>query len=170
MKLSKLIILLFLLFPFLCFGEPADVKVCFTPGEPCDKEIVSEINHENNRVWVQAYYLTARDIINAILSAKDRGADVKVILDKSQERNKRISVINLMWRHAIPVWIDNTVSIAHNKVIILGDSEVITGSYNFTKSAQTRNSENMLIIKSHEAATHYLHNFEVRLANSQKFQ
>lgn len=150
------------------YAASVDIKVCFTPGERCDQEIVTEINHENKRVWVQAYYLTSRDIINAIINAKERGADVRVILDKSQDRSKRISVINAIGKRAIPVWVDNTVSIAHNKVIILGDNEVITGSYNFTKSAQDRNAENLLIIKSNKVAWEYSDNFIHRLLVSQK--
>lgn len=152
--------------PHRSYAYPSDVKVCFTPGERCDQEIVSEINHENKRVWVQAYYLTSRDIINAIINAKERGADVKIILDKSQDRGKRISVIKAIGRHAIPVWVDNTVSIAHNKVIILGDNEVITGSYNFTLSAQNKNAENMLIIKSPQITAEYVHNFDSRLSQA----
>lgn len=152
------------------YAYPSDVQVCFTPGERCDKEIISEINHENKRVWVQAYYLTSRDIINAIINAKERGADVRVILDKSQDRNKRISVIKAIGRHAIPVWIDNTVAIAHNKVIILGYNEVITGSYNFTKSAQNKNAENMLIIKSDKVTWEYTDNFIHRMLVSPRYQ
>lgn len=147
----------------------AEVSTCFTPGEACEKEILNEINHENKIVWVQAYYLTSRPIITAIISAKERGANVRVIVDKSQERNKRISVIQMLENHAIPVWIDNTVAIAHNKVIILGNNEVLTGSYNFTKSAQTRNAENLLIIKGDQVTAAYQHNFDDRVAHSQKF-
>jgi len=117
---------------------------------------------------VQAYYLTSRDIINAIINAKERGADVKVILDKSQDKGRHISVIKAIGRHAIPVWVDNSVAIAHNKVIILGDNEVITGSYNFTRSAQNKNAENLLIIKSPQITAQYVHNFDSRLSYSVK--
>ena len=168
--ITIIVIMLLLLLPCIYIknanASQADVKVCFTPGERCDKEIVDDINKEDKRVEVQAYYLTSRDIIKAIISAKERGADVKVILDKSQDRGKHISVIQYLNRHAIPVWIDNNVSIAHNKVIILGNNEVITGSYNFTKSAQTRNAENMIIIKGSQVAQAYQRNFEDRLKQS----
>lgn len=168
MKSKLFTVLGCLLFPYLCFAKPADVSVCFTPGQPCDKKIIKEINHENKRVWVQAYYLTSRPIIESIINARERGANVEVILDKSQERGKKISVMQYIGRHAIPIWIDNTVAIAHNKVIILGNDEVITGSYNFTRSAQTRNAENMLIIKSPEITAEYTDNFMRRLNSSKK--
>lgn len=147
------------------FAYPSDVKVCFTPGERCDKEIVSEIDHENKRVWVQAYYLTSRDIINAIINAKKRGADVRVIIDREGIKD----ILTIPFRsYSIPIWVDRNVVIAHNKVIILGYNEVITGSYNFTKSAQKKNAENMLIIKSDKVAWEYADNFIHRMLVSQK--
>ena len=148
------------------YSDSADIKVCFTPGERCDKEIINEINHENNRVFVEAYYLTSASIINSIIKSSERGAEVKVILDKSQERGKNMRYMDLLTSHSVPVWIDNTVSIAHNKIIILGDHEVITGSYNFTKSAQEKNAENVIIIHSADVQKKFLDNFQRRLSHS----
>jgi phosphatidylserine/phosphatidylglycerophosphate/cardiolipin synthase-like enzyme len=48
----------------------------------------------------------------------------------------------------------------HHKVIIIDDQIVITGSYNFSKSAKTRNDENTLVIHSPEIAGLYREEFE----------
>ena len=163
-------LLLLLLIPFVhiknSYASLADVNVCFTPGNPCDKEIINEINHENSRIWIEAYYLTSRPIIASIIEARKRGVDVKVILDKSQLKRGNIGRVQWIKREGIPVWIDNKVSIAHNKIIILGNNKVITGSYNFTASAQKHNAENMLIIKSPEITRQYYENFQQRLSHS----
>ena len=60
----------------------------------------------------------------------------------------------------IPVIIDTSSGTMHHKVIIIDDETVITGSYNFSKNAETRNSENLLIIKGNkEIARAYLDEF-----------
>jgi phosphatidylserine/phosphatidylglycerophosphate/cardiolipin synthase-like enzyme len=115
---------------------------------------------------VQAYQLTSVDIAKALVDAKRRGVNVKVILDKSQYNTKRYSSALFFDHMGIPVWIDNKPAIAHNKIIILNDGEIITGSYNFSKAAQNRNAENLLIIKSKVLAKTYTINFQQRLSAS----
>ena len=42
--------------------------------------------------------------------------------------------------------IDDRVAIAHNKVLVIDGKHVITGSFNFTRAAQSRNAENVLVV------------------------
>ena len=60
----------------------------------------------------------------------------------------------------IPTFIDSIHAIAHNKVIIIDKNTVITGSFNFTKAAESKNAENLLIIKSDEIAKLYIENWK----------
>jgi phosphatidylserine/phosphatidylglycerophosphate/cardiolipin synthase-like enzyme len=64
--------------------------------------------------------------------------------------------------YGIPTWIDYRPAIAHNKVIIVDGQEVITGSFNFTKAAQEKNAENLVIISDNTIAKKYLVNWESR--------
>jgi phosphatidylserine/phosphatidylglycerophosphate/cardiolipin synthase-like enzyme len=156
----------FLLIPTCLFAIPSDVQVYFTPGDHCAEKIINEINHENNRILVQAYQFTAANIAKALVQAKRRGVTVKIILDKSQYRSKRYSSALFFDHMGIPVWIDHKPAIAHNKILILGNHTVITGSYNFSKAAENRNAENLLIIKSKNLAERYSQNFDKRLSES----
>ncbi len=94
---------------------------------------------------VQAYSFTSKSIAKSLIEAKERGVDIKVILDESQTGSKH-SVINELFEHKIPIWIDFKPAIAHSKVIIIDDQKVITGSFNFSDAAQQKNAENLLII------------------------
>ena len=54
---------------------------------------------------------------------------------------------------------------SHNKVVIVdgatGAATVITGSYNFTQAAQSRNAENVVVISGNRAVTdRFVRNFE----------
>ncbi len=67
---------------------------------------------------------------------------------------------------SVPTYIDDKHRTAHNKVIILDESTVITGSFNFTKSAETRNAENLLVIRSSAMAKAYKKNWEEHFKHS----
>ena len=143
--------------------QPADanapIQVYFSPGDSPTAEIIKTLDKAEQTVHVQAYSFTSAPIAAALKNAHDRGVEVKVILDKSQQSEKYTSATYLT-RAGIPVWIDRKHAIQHNKVMIVDGRIVITGSFNFTKSAEDRNAENLLIINDPLIARKYLVNWE----------
>lgn len=133
--------------------------VCFTPGDQCADDLIARIDAAKLSIRVQAYSFTSKDIADALIRARSRGVDVIAILDKSQTR-ERYSMIDEMKDGGILVYIDDCCAIAHNKVMIIDERIVVTGSYNFTKSAEVRNAENMLIIDDPTLAARYLDNWQ----------
>lgn len=159
--------LLRILLVALCFSVNvafASYRVCFTPGEDCTGLIVQTIDEAQKSIFVQAYSFTSPPILHALLLAKRRGVDVQVILDKSHIKNKQYSAATFFTNHQIPLLIDYKPDIAHNKVMIIDKSTVITGSFNFTKAAQFRNAENVLVINDPELAMKYWQNWQSRAA------
>lgn len=77
-------------------------------------------------------------------------------MDKSQ-RTQKYSSATFFYNVGIPVKIDASHAIAHNKVVIDGEI-VITGSFNFTKAAEENNAENLLIIHDRKLAERYIKN------------
>ena len=169
-KLRLVIFSSLMIFSVVTFAEkiPENTRyeVCFTPGGDCTTRIISKINASSKSVYVQAYSFTSAPIAKALVNAKHRGVDVKVILDKSQIKNNKYSSAQYFINQHIPLWIDYKPAIAHNKVMILDSNTVITGSFNFTKAAQVRNAENLLIIRDHSLAKLYLNNWQSRKAKS----
>ena len=139
-------------------GRVPPVEVYFSPNNGATEAIVREINQARAEIRVQAYSFTSAPIAEALLKAHNRGIKVEVILDKSQKTQKYSSSTFLMNAH-IPTYIDARHAIAHNKIIIIDQSVVITGSFNFTKAAEDKNAENLLIIRSKELAKPYLDNW-----------
>ena len=84
---------------------------------------------------------------------------MEVILDRSQKTQK-YSSSTFLANARIPTYIDAEHAIAHNKIILIDRSVVITGSFNFTKAAEEKNAENLLIIRSKELAKPYLDNWQ----------
>lgn len=145
-------------------AEP--IQACFTPGEDCTGLIVEQIGAAKSEVLVQAYSFTSPEIVKALLQAKRRGVDVQAILDKSNvckdagecEKKGAIAADTLS-SAKIPMLIDRAHAIAHNKVMVIDRSVVITGSFNFTRAAQEKNAENLLVIREQGLAERYLENW-----------
>lgn len=154
---------------------PANVSVCFTPGpSSCAETIASVIDNAQASIRVQAYYLTSLPILKALAAARRRGVDVAAILDKSQDRQEeagsRYSGATYLAHAGVPVWIDESAGIAHNKVIVIDGTIVITGSFNFTKAADTRNAENVVVLQSPEIAALYAANWDARRSAARSFE
>jgi phosphatidylserine/phosphatidylglycerophosphate/cardiolipin synthase-like enzyme len=139
-------------------GRVPPVEVYFSPNSGTTEAIVREINRARSEIRIQAYSFTSAPIAEALLKAHKRGIGVEVIHDKSQKTQKYSSATFLM-NARIPTYIDARHAIAHNKIIIIDQSVVITGSFNFTKAAEDKNAENLLIIRSKELAKPYLDNW-----------
>jgi phosphatidylserine/phosphatidylglycerophosphate/cardiolipin synthase-like enzyme len=144
---------------------PAEVSVCFVPGEPCGAEIVDAIAAARREVRVQAYGFSAPPILEALAAARARGVDVAVILDRSDERRLCDRASELL-AAGVKVWIDRLPGIAHNKIIVIDRRIVIGGSYNYTASAERRNAENVTFIESAPVAQKFLDNWATRQAAS----
>lgn len=143
--------------------------VCFSPGEKCTNLIVERIEKTRRSLLIQAYSFTSPAIAQALTNAHKRGVLVAVILDKSQQ-NTKYSVADYLFNQGIPVWIDQTHAIAHNKIMVFDENMVLTGSFNFTRAAQERNAENIVILKDRELALRYADNWRSHAAHAVKYE
>ena len=138
------------------------IEVAFSPNGGGAGLIIRTIGEAKKTIKVQAYSFTNADIAKALLDAHKRGVNVRVVLDKSQETEKYTSATFLA-NAGVPVRIDDDFAIAHSKIMILDEETVITGSFNFTKAAEERNAENVLVIRGNkELAKLYLQNWQWR--------
>lgn len=130
----------------------------FSPRGGCTQAVVNELRSARQSILVQAYSFTSAPIAGALVEAARRGVLVEVVLDKSN-RTGKYSSADFVAHAGIPTWIDDRHAIAHNKVIIIDEATVITGSFNFTKAAEESNAENLLVLRSTELASRYAQQF-----------
>ncbi len=140
-------------------------EVCFTPGGDCAGLIVAALGQARQRVLVQAYAFTSAPIARALVEAHRRGVEVRVILDRSQ-LGERYGSGTFLSHAGIPVLVDDPPGIAHSKVMVIDGEAVITGSFNFTRAAQERNAENLLLLRDPRLAAAYAANWWRRRAVS----
>jgi phosphatidylserine/phosphatidylglycerophosphate/cardiolipin synthase-like enzyme len=114
------------------------------------------------------YALTSRQIVSALVNAKRRGVDVRAIVDRSQldEDRSDTFAVGRLASGAVPVLVDTVSGLMHNKIMIVDGATVITGSFNYTWSAEHRNAENLLVIHDPALAAEYTQNWNIRAARS----
>ena len=122
-------------------------------GEVTEKVVISLIRSARKTLEVHAYAFTSRGIADAMAAAQRRGVRVEVLADAQMNRREKGNAISRLLAAGVPVAFETRYNAAHNKVLIV-DAEgprcaVLTGSYNFTWSADNRNAENILIVRDH---------------------
>lgn len=149
-------------------AETAQLKVCFSPGGNCRSQIIKAVDHAKVSVLVQAYSFTSKDIAGALIRAKQRGVDVRVLADKGQWKARYTQLKNLA-RSGIAVIADPATGLAHNKVMIIDGTSVITGSYNWSNAAEFRNAENVVLIEDEDVASLFQRQWQRRSQKGKPF-
>lgn len=141
------------------YAEPlparGTVEALFTPGDDAGARVVAVIAEAKRQILVHAYTFTHRAIAEALVAARKRGVDVRVVADREQADRVETSLLGWLVERDVPVYLDGQHAAAHNKVMLvdadLDTATLIAGSFNFTHSAQYRNAENMLILRGNPA-------------------
>jgi len=98
-----------------------------------------------------------------------------VLADAEQFAKSSASMVPELAAAGIPVWLETKYQNAHNKIIVIDPSTpeatVITGSYNFTWTAQHGNAENVLIVRRNpELVSRYVLNWERHRDNATPYR
>ena len=148
--------------------QPAEIlAIYFTPPAGGASGLIKQIDGAKKSIKVMAYGFTATNLAEALVRAKRRGVDVGLIQDEKSAQNNR-ETLPILLAAGIDVRSDGKHAIQHNKVMLIDDDIVITGSYNFTKSAESRNAENIMIVRSSYAAKRYADNWKLHWEHSEK--
>jgi phosphatidylserine/phosphatidylglycerophosphate/cardiolipin synthase-like enzyme len=143
-------------------------EVYFSPNGGAATAVIDELGRAQHEIRVQAYSFTHAGIAKALVDAKQRGVDVRIILDKSN-RTQKYSAADFTAHAGVPTYIDAKHAIAHNKIMVIDGETVITGSFNFTKGAEDKNAENLLVLQSKPLAQRYLQNWQHHLQHSETY-
>jgi phosphatidylserine/phosphatidylglycerophosphate/cardiolipin synthase-like enzyme len=141
------------------------IQAAFSPWDNIEELISGEIDAARKQVLVQAYLLTSKKITARLIAAYRRGMDVQVLADAEQHAKTESSKLSELAAVGIAVRLETKYQNAHNKVIVIDagspDATLITGSFNFTWTAQHRNAENILVLRNNPTlVSRYLANWE----------
>ena len=135
-----------------------NMQIYFSPQ---DKSISSAvlpiIENAKDYIYIPIFVITENRVVEALIKAKQRGVDVRLISDALNASSK-YSKIKVLRANGIPVKIENYAGKMHSKTMIADDKYSIIGSMNFSKSGETKNDENTIVLENAEAAK-YLKRF-----------
>ena len=150
--LTIIIISQFSLFPL------AKTEVYFSLSDNPQKEIIKNINQAQASINIAMYIFTDREIALPLIKAQERGVKVRVYLDQDQVDYK-YSQSRFLVQKGIKTRISTNNYIMHNKFAIIDNRILLTGSYNWTFSANNRNDENLMVIDDPEIIARYQNQF-----------
>lgn len=163
----KKIVVFMSLFAAFHFSAFAGTDIYFSPRGGCQNAVISEIGKARESIDIAMYYLTSREISQEILRAKDRKVRIRIVLDKSQETQK-YSKSRYLIKNGIEVLYYTGSGLMHNKFAIIDGQVLITGSFNWTASAEDRNEENLLVITDRDIIERYEKRFEYLFKKGRK--
>ncbi len=149
----------FVAYPKIALGDGTEIATYFSPGGNTISPLVKEIMSAEQSIHFMAFSFTHDALGSAMRARFKSGIDVRGVFEERQANNE-YSEYEAMKKAGLPVVLDKNRGAMHHKVIVIDRETVITGSYNFSKNAEKRNNENLLIIKRNsEIAAAYLAEF-----------
>ncbi len=175
--MKRLALLALLLVSATPQDKRASVEVLFAPtGDKriLQNRIADEIGAAKKDIVVAMYQFTSTDIAEALVRAKKRGIDVRVLIDGCQEASsgRFDDAIDALEKGGVTVRRvfadgnkkkgknDSTRTRFHHKFCVIDGERVITGSYNWTVQGDVENHENLLILSGKTTAATYAARFE----------
>lgn len=132
----------------------------FSPQDKViQNQILPLINNAQNYIYIPAFVITHNELSNALIQAKNRNVNIKIITDATSSGMTHNKIAELR-KSGIKLKTESFAGKMHAKSIIIDDKYVITGSMNFSNSGENKNDENCLIIEDSEIAKFYRGYFE----------
>ncbi|HDZ0718876.1 TPA: phospholipase D family protein [Klebsiella pneumoniae] len=126
------------------------IETGYSPEGTALQLVLKTINSAQQEIRLMGYSFTSPEVAGALVRAKRRGVDVKVVLDRKANTGKQnqasLAAMNLLVNAGIPVRTVSQYKIMHDKVIIADGRNIEVGSFNYTRSADRVNSENVLVV------------------------
>ena len=149
----------FVAYPEVTLNDGTQIFTYFAPKDDTISPLLKEIRSAEKSIHFMAFSFTHDALGGAMRDRFASGIDVRGVFEERQV--DQYSEYEAMRAAGLSVVKDRNSRAMHHKVIVVDEETVVTGSYNFSKNAEKRNNENLLIIKwNRELAAAYLAEFE----------
>jgi phosphatidylserine/phosphatidylglycerophosphate/cardiolipin synthase-like enzyme len=151
------------------------VEVAFSPNEGSEALIIKVIDSATAELRVLSYSFTSARVTQALINARKRGVDVKLVADEknniSEDRSgKARAALSALINAGVDVRTIGVYPIHHDKVIVADRETVELGSFNYSDAAARRNSENVFVNwRNPKLAGVYLQHFERNYRQSSRY-
>lgn len=154
-------------FPTFTVDDTA-LEVYFSPDDHAANRIAQLLRSAKSSIRFMAYSFTANDFSDIMIAKMKKGVSVEGVMDDAMIRSNVGNEYETLSQAGLPVYPDANEGLMHHKVIIIDDEIVITGSYNFTSSADRKNDENVLVLFDKNIARAFNEEFQRVYAQAKK--
>jgi phosphatidylserine/phosphatidylglycerophosphate/cardiolipin synthase-like enzyme len=144
--------------PEVTLTDGTVIKTFFSPQGKTEAAILKEINGAKKSIRFMQFSFTSKPIADAMINKCKQKMSCEGVYDTCQIN--KYSTFSMLKNNKITLYKDGNQALMHEKVIIIDDNIVITGSYNLSNNAEHNNNENTLIIKSNNIAKIYNDEYE----------
>ncbi|MBX2946830.1 MAG: DUF1669 domain-containing protein [Cyclobacteriaceae bacterium] len=130
----------------------------FSPGEACQAAIIHQINQAIRELKICVFTISDDSISEALITAHKKGVNVQIVTDNDKLLDEG-SDIEALAEEGIAIRIDDTPYHMHHKFMVADERVLLTGSYNWTRSAARYNHENILLTREGGLVRSYLKEF-----------
>ncbi len=134
-----------------------DIK--FSPNDNCQKGIIDFIDNAKQNIKICVFTISDNEISDKIIEKFEQNVDVKIITDNEKVFDMG-SDIRKFVEIGLKVKVDKTPHHMHHKFAITDDKLLLTGSYNWTRSAEERNYENIIVTDQRDLTKAYIKEFD----------
>jgi phosphatidylserine/phosphatidylglycerophosphate/cardiolipin synthase-like enzyme len=134
------------------------VEVYFCPEDWCANKLIYALQDASDSIYFMTFSFTHDEVGKQVVERAGAGVDVRGVFEKSQ--NSKYTEIYRLNESGVDVRWDGNGANMHNKVFIIDNRIVVTGSFNPSNNADKRNDENLIIIHDEELAGLYVEEFE----------
>lgn len=139
--------------------KTARIEVYFAPEDGATEAILNMLSQARSHVRFLAYHFTSEPLADALINLARQGVRVEGVIE-SRTAQDPYSQFDRLHSNGVEVLPDGNPYIMHHKVFVVDDQTVVTGSFNFTLSAEEQNDENVLILHDAEVAAAYAEEFD----------
>lgn len=136
-----------------------EANAFFSPGDDCKDALLDYIWRARHSIDICVFTVSDNDISDALISKYEKGTKIRIITDddKSSDRGSDVALLK---RKGIALKMDKTRHHMHHKFAVFDKEVLVTGSFNWTRSASDYNHENILAINESSLVVKYLHCFD----------
>jgi len=147
--------------PYKSFGLNGTLlEVYFSPDDGTAARLLALIHEAQESIYFLVYSFTSEELAGALIEQARAGLHVAGVIERSQALSNYGSQLERLRQAGVEVRLDGNPRSMHHKVLILDEEVVVTGSYNFSNSAETKNDENTLIIHRPDIAASFMAEFK----------
>lgn len=121
------------------------VETLFAPDDGVARRLIELMAQADSEIDFLAFTFTSDPLTEALIAAAARGVAVRGVIERDQAQAAG-SDVGRMQAAGLDVRLDNSPATMHHKLLLIDGTTLATGSYNFTRSAETANDENLILL------------------------